>query len=665
MISNSGTSTLGLYDFKKQLDAFGGVDYFRSTLVGGYIPNSRVMLANGEIVQNSTNGNLTNNPNTDMTGWSKKGNLIIVDSISKLTSTNNPFDGLCAFVVSFHAGGLATTQPYIGGGDFYYDSTKSSTNNGITVFNGWVRVVENNSDLNVTWAGAKGDGIYDDTTAFNNAKNAAILASSNVYVPTPLVSYMITSTIIIDQKVSFKGECGTMIDKFAGKTTQGGSRIKYTGNAVAFQINPIFSPTSTQRRAYGVAFKDLIIEGTSSATHAIKVSDKTNINVSGADISAFTIDNVYLINFKSGRGLELNFCFNNTITNLYTGDCAVSVTLNYAHSTTFIGGSLQQGLVGLDAISSYDVTLHGTCLQGYSTTRGALVGLVMPSDFFIWTGAWNGTGADAVVRTTALDYAGIGCRVFGSIVSWHGGYEEANDIGYLQELGSSLSLYSKYVDLDATLKYWIQIGIGSLTVISPIFAQGGFTSLKGVFHTERNYAAPMCVVAPNFPQALPSTKRYTGRVVNNVGVLDSWDASTFRYTRKFYQTDIVTDGKITHSGLIAQGGFNREFRETISPASNVSGTLNLSTGTIGTNFLHLANGVNLTIDFTDSLRAQAGTSMKLVLINNSLSIPTVLSPSSNFKFGSATYTLPAKTQRVFEFYYDNGVWLEKGVSLLL
>lgn len=69
MISNSGTSTLGLYDFKRQIDAFGGVDYFRPTLAGGYLPNARVMLNNGEIVQNSTSGNLTNDPNTNMTGW--------------------------------------------------------------------------------------------------------------------------------------------------------------------------------------------------------------------------------------------------------------------------------------------------------------------------------------------------------------------------------------------------------------------------------------------------------------------------------------------------------------------------------------------------------------------------------------------------------------------
>ena len=37
MISNSGTSTLGLYDLKRQIDAFGGVDYFRPNLADGYL----------------------------------------------------------------------------------------------------------------------------------------------------------------------------------------------------------------------------------------------------------------------------------------------------------------------------------------------------------------------------------------------------------------------------------------------------------------------------------------------------------------------------------------------------------------------------------------------------------------------------------------------------
>ncbi len=68
MISNSGTSTLGLYDFKRQIDTFGGVDYFRQNLAGGYLKNARVMLANGDIVKSTVNEN-TNDPNVNMTGW--------------------------------------------------------------------------------------------------------------------------------------------------------------------------------------------------------------------------------------------------------------------------------------------------------------------------------------------------------------------------------------------------------------------------------------------------------------------------------------------------------------------------------------------------------------------------------------------------------------------
>ena len=68
MISNSGTSTLGLYDFKRKVDAFGGVDYFRPNLAGGYLKNARVMLANGDIVKSTVADNVID-PNVNMTGW--------------------------------------------------------------------------------------------------------------------------------------------------------------------------------------------------------------------------------------------------------------------------------------------------------------------------------------------------------------------------------------------------------------------------------------------------------------------------------------------------------------------------------------------------------------------------------------------------------------------
>jgi len=92
MISNSGTSTLGLYDLKRQIDAFGGVDYFRPNLAGGYLLNARVMLANGDIVR-STVANNTVDPNADMTGWVKTNDASqIVDENGKTQQEINDSD---------------------------------------------------------------------------------------------------------------------------------------------------------------------------------------------------------------------------------------------------------------------------------------------------------------------------------------------------------------------------------------------------------------------------------------------------------------------------------------------------------------------------------------------------------------------------------------------
>ena len=84
MISNSGTSTLGLYDLKRQIDAFGGVDYFRPNLAGGYLKNARVMLNNGDIVKSTIDGNL-GDPNVDMTGWEALPNRSEIEKLNKAT----------------------------------------------------------------------------------------------------------------------------------------------------------------------------------------------------------------------------------------------------------------------------------------------------------------------------------------------------------------------------------------------------------------------------------------------------------------------------------------------------------------------------------------------------------------------------------------------------
>lgn len=145
MISNSGTSTLGLYDFKRQLDAFGGVDYFRSSLAGGYLLNARVMLNNGDIVKSTIVGN-TNDPNVDMTGWETiepKNIIKTVESIEDLMALTGMADGDVVFV--------KTKQ----GGNFTYNSALASESDGVVNFNGYIR--EFTGNIQSDWSGVVAD----------------------------------------------------------------------------------------------------------------------------------------------------------------------------------------------------------------------------------------------------------------------------------------------------------------------------------------------------------------------------------------------------------------------------------------------------------------------------------------------------------------------------
>ena len=237
MISNSGTSTLGLYDLKRQIDAFGGVDYFRPNLAGGYLLNARVMLANGDIVKSTDDGN-TNDPNVDMTGWVKTDSASQifdesglsqqqwnngVESIADLLATSNPKNGNRMFV-----NGLQ-------GGWFEYNSSKASVNDGIMVFNGWVRITLE-TVIYPEWAGAVRDGLTDDSTAFQITYNAA--AKYGLSVGHTDGTYAVKSPITIDGSVnqfkfivlhgSFRGN-GVNAKFFP--STNNGTTIKTFGNA--------------------------------------------------------------------------------------------------------------------------------------------------------------------------------------------------------------------------------------------------------------------------------------------------------------------------------------------------------------------------------------------------------------------------------------------------
>lgn len=94
-----------------------------------------------------------------------------LESIQELLGIQNPSSNLRVYVKSYHAG-LAK-----GGGWFTYDSTKSTVNNGVTIFNGWVR--ENQTRLSVYDAGIKGVINHSDYNDHDQLRKLASLITSD------------------------------------------------------------------------------------------------------------------------------------------------------------------------------------------------------------------------------------------------------------------------------------------------------------------------------------------------------------------------------------------------------------------------------------------------------------------------------------------------------
>lgn len=83
-----------------------------------------------------------------------------INSVQQLIDINNPHDGMRIYVKSYHE------NRGVGGGWFIYDSTKSEINDGVIVFNGWIR--ENKDIYYIEDAGVLADSGVDNTYLFNN-----------------------------------------------------------------------------------------------------------------------------------------------------------------------------------------------------------------------------------------------------------------------------------------------------------------------------------------------------------------------------------------------------------------------------------------------------------------------------------------------------------------
>ena len=167
-----------------------------------YNLGERVVLTSGDIVKSAIDDN-ANDPNANMTGWVKTNAASQIfdesglsqqelnnglESIADLLAIPYPKTGNRVCVKSYHAG---TNK---GGGVFVYKSSLSATNDGIVVFNGWVRVFSS-LDVSPLWAGAAGDGLTNDTVAIQ--KTIEFCLSTKLSLISNTQKYLVDQTILI------------------------------------------------------------------------------------------------------------------------------------------------------------------------------------------------------------------------------------------------------------------------------------------------------------------------------------------------------------------------------------------------------------------------------------------------------------------------------------
>jgi len=107
-----------------------------------------------------------------------------------------------------------------GGGEFYWDSASTETDNGGTIIKAtaittgrWIRLYS--GAANVRWFGAKGDGVTDDTTAIQAAIDSLPSTGGSIYSPTG-VYRIVAGLTVAAANVQFIGDYGKTFNETIG-----------------------------------------------------------------------------------------------------------------------------------------------------------------------------------------------------------------------------------------------------------------------------------------------------------------------------------------------------------------------------------------------------------------------------------------------------------------
>lgn len=546
------------------------------------------------------------------------------------------------------ASNFATLVLASGAPSFYYRDTEDSVSvdDGVLVIVGadgsrWK--LNHDGRLSVLACGAKGDGSTDDSAPFLKCSQICIANDLVMHIPSVDRFYVVQTGLSLNQKLCIEGDSGDTPNVYFGRQ-RGGSRVQYNGSGDLFAWDSV-APTEgmTATTVTGSSVRDLVLLGTGSGKHAIRVGSATDIGKNDLVRSNITIKNVYVGWFTRGYGIQLNWCFSNTLQDVVVQNCAVDVSLNYAHGTRLIGGNLEQSLMALDCRTSYAVDISGTVIQGIHASRGPIFNMAMPADFFCWAAGWDGSGALGVTRTIPAQYAGVAVRNIGSALNLNDVYWEVNDYNVITELDSFTTIRGGILAVDTETRSFVQIGIGGLVVDDVLVQYNAPTAFEGLFQAERAYAAP-CHIGEGvyLPTSLPADKVFTGRT-EYVGARTQYLANRF--------------------GMIRESRNTFDLQQRIA-APNVSGTATLNFGSPFSNKISaVSTGGNVTVG--QSLPVQAVKPGARVSLHLICTAATTVTFAAGFRPVAASYNMGANTQAFFDFEYSNGQWVATNSPVVL
>lgn len=354
---------------------------------------STVVVQNGGIITVDVN-----------TGTTSTQVITSVANISALRSMTGPYNG-----------NIVSLQGYSsiadgGGGLFVWNSTSTVADNGGTIIaptgvstGRWYRIFS--GAINVRWFGAVGDGVTDDTAAVQAAFtycNAITLAPC-VYVPAG--NYLCSANITCSPQVGIFGDGWN------------NSEIRFTGASVTLGIN-VQGNNSTY--PYGSTFKDIYVQGVSSAVTGITLFGLNHPRLERVQVKNFT-----------GIGINETYCIMPLIRECLIGGNG-SATLGQVevdNSTTFmwehsrISGSYAGTLSGLRIdrtgpvnIIGGNIESTGIPIQVCSKTEAIKpvtdlnilgIDLENPTDHYIELGyGWTGSTGQGVLHPQIVGCSG-------------------------------------------------------------------------------------------------------------------------------------------------------------------------------------------------------------------------------------------------------------------